>query len=79
MGAEGRKRLLNGLFVTDVRKYLLEDGQLCSLRRRQKHPRLHHQRKETHQLQGHGLAAGVGARDDESVLSVSQFQRNRND
>ncbi len=61
MAGEGGQALLNGLFVPNVCKHLLEHRQLCAKVRRNLQPGLCHQGEQPYGFQGHGFAAGVGA------------------
>ena len=74
MGAEGGQALLDGLLVADVRKDLIEDGYLAPFLRRQEQAAHGHEGKETHGLQCHRLAAGIGAGDDEGVEVLPEPQ-----
>ena len=62
---EGGQALLDGLLVPDVCKHLLEHRQLRAQVRGDLQARLGHEGKQAHGFQGHRLAAGVGAGDNQ--------------
>ena len=62
---EGGQRLLDGLLVADVGVHLVEDGQFRAQVRGYRKACLRHQGHQPHRLHGDGLAAGIGAGDDE--------------
>ena len=78
VSGEGRKRLLDGLFVADVGEHVVKDCQLRAMLRRHLQAGLRHQRKQTGGLERHGLAAGVRAGDDQrgEVRAQTDVQRN---
>jgi hypothetical protein len=65
---EGREARLDRLFIADIGIDVVEhrDGAFGIHRRR--NPGLHHDRDDPDRLQQHGLAAGVGPRDEERPL-----------
>jgi len=65
VGRERGERLLDGLLVADVGEHFVEDCKLGAEVRGHTEARLCHQRHEPHRLHRDGLAAGVGAGDDE--------------
>ena len=72
VGRKGGKGLLNALLVSDVRQNVLKHGDAASLPRRNHQAAHGHEGQQADGLQGHGLAAGVGAGDDERVEGVPQ-------
>ena len=64
-GGEGREVLGHALVVADDREALREHGQTCPRAGRHVAAGLGHQREQAQGLEGHRLAARVGAGDDE--------------
>ena len=77
MGAKRRQRRLDGLFVADVGKDIVVDGDVALLGHRGWDPRLYHQGQEPQRLEEDGLASGVGAGDEQRLLSPLHRQIER--
>ena len=76
---ERGQRLLDRLFVADVRKDLAEHRDLAALVRRNEHAGARHQRKQTDGFERDRFAAGVGSGDDQRVVAVSDPNGDRHD
>ena len=76
MRRESRKALLNALLVAHVRQHAVKHPQPAPVVGGDLQPALRHERQQADGFQGHGLAAGVGAGDDQSVILIPQLQRN---
>ena len=74
MGGEGGQGLGDGLLVPDVRQDPVEDPDGAAVGGGDVQTALSHQREKPDGLQGHGLAAGVGAGDDQGIEAVPQGQ-----
>ena len=72
VGRERGQRLLDGLFIADVREDLLENAHFALVVRREHEAGGRHEGHEAQRLDGHGLAAGVRAGDDQRVEFFSQ-------
>ena len=72
MRRKGTEALLNTLFVSDVRKYVVKYGQLRTLEGGDMEPGLSHEREKPHRLQRDGLASGVGTGHNEQVEIFAQ-------
>ena len=70
--AERGQRLRHGLLVADVREDVAEDGQRAAVGHRHVQPGLVHEHQQAHRAQGHRLAAGVGAGDDERRVVAAE-------
>ena len=79
MRREGGKRLLDGLLVADVGENLLVDVDGAAVVGRDMQTALGHEREQADGLECDGLAAGVGAGDDERVKIAAQPYRDRDD
>ena len=73
MRRESGQILLNALLVADVRQHPAVDRDGTAVRRRDVEAALGHQGQQAQGLEGDGLAAGVGAGDDQGVKGVSQL------
>ena len=71
---EGGQALLNALLVAHVRQHPVKDPQPASVVCGDLQPALGHQRQQPDGFQRHGLAAGVGAGDDQGVVGIAQLQ-----
>ena len=69
---EGGQALLDALLVADVHQILLKDADLAALVRRDQKAALGHGAEQTGRLEGDGLAAGVGAGNDEGIVVAAQ-------
>ena len=67
-GAVGGQVVLEGLVVSDGDHDAVEHGEFRSLRGGDEHTPLEHILKQSHGLQAHALAAGVGAGNKKDVL-----------
>ena len=76
--AKSRERLLDALFVSNIRKNLLKERQTAALQRRQEQPALRHGRKQADHLECNRLATGIRAGDDERPVLIRNRDRNRN-
>ena len=74
VGGEGGQALLDGLLVANVRVHFLKGGKLRAHGPRNVQAALGHQGHEAQGFQGDGLAAGVGACDDQRGKLLTQPQ-----
>ena len=74
MGGEGGQGLVDGLLVADVRQHGGAHPHRGAVRRRDVQPTLGHQGEQAQGFQGDGLAAGVGAGDDQGIERSAQGQ-----
>ena len=79
MTGEGRKALLNALLVADVHKVLVKMADGAALVRGDQKAVLRHGVEQPGGFQRHGLAAGVGAGDDQRVVLITQGNIHRYD
>ena len=75
MAGEGRERLVDRLLVADVGEDGVEDREARLGGRGEAEAELVHQGEEADGLEGDGLAAGVGARDDERPRALRAARR----
>ena len=73
VGAEGGQRLLDALLVANVGVDTVQQGKLGGLGG-DVQAGVGHQSQQADGLEGHGLAAGVGAGDDHYPVGATQFQ-----
>ena len=66
--------MLDGLFVADIGKHLVEHRHFAAILRGDLQARLRHQRQQAHGLERDGFAARVGAGDDERLEFFAQPQ-----
>ena len=76
MGGEGGEALLNALLVADVRQHPVIDRHGAAVRHGDVEAALGHQRQQAQGLEAHGLAAGVGPGDHQSVEGPPQLNVN---
>ena len=76
MCRESGQILFNALLIADVRQHPLVDRNGTLVRRRDVETALGHQRQQAKGLEGDGLAAGIGASDDQCIKGVSQLDVN---
>ena len=76
VGTEGRQRLLDALLVADVGVDAIEAGEMGFVGR-DVQTRMGHYRQKPHRLQGHRLAAGVGAGDQHHAGFRAEFHSHR--
>ena len=74
-GAVGGEVVLQRLVVSNRHHDAVENGQLRGLGRRDEHAPLEHVLQQTHRLEAHALAAGVGAGDEEDALFGGEGDR----
>ena len=74
VGREGGEALGDGLLVADIGQYAVENHHCAVVRHRNVESTLGHQSQQTDGLQGDGLAAGVGAGDDQGIKIPAQVQ-----
>jgi len=79
MRRERRKALGDALFVSDICIHGVEEGHFAAFGGGQMQPGLGHGREESAGLERHGLAARVGARDDERRKILSHPKRDGHD
>ena len=79
MRRERGKRLLDGLFVADVGENLLVDIDRAAVVGRDMQAALGHECQQANGLERDGLAAGVGAGDDERVKITAEAHRDGHD
>ena len=77
VGGEGAEALLDALLVADVRQHPAEHGDGAAAVRGDVEAALGHEGQQAQGLQAHGLAAGVGAGDDQGVEPLPQLQIHR--
>ena len=73
VGGEGGQALLDALLVSDVGVDIPEEGELASVAGRDMEAGHAHELEEADGLEGDGLAAGVGTRDDDHVVVGAQL------
>ena len=73
MGRESGQTLLNALLIADIRQHPLIHGNDAAVPHRDVETALGHEGQEAQGLEGDGLAAGVGAGDDQGVKGVPQL------
>ena len=71
-----RQVLLDGLIVADIGEDGVEDGQLGAIGGN-RNSRLRHQRQQANRFQRDGLAASIGAADDELAMLAVEFDGKR--
>ena len=79
MAGEGRQALFDALLITDVHKVLVKMADDAALMRRDQEPILRHRVEQAGCFQRYGLAAGVGAGDNEGVIVAAQLNVHRHD
>ena len=72
MGGKGGKRLLDALFVSDVRQNVAVHRYPAVVPRRDHETTHGHQSQKAQGFQGHGFTAGVGAGDDQRIKALPQ-------
>ena len=77
MAGERGERLFDRLLVADVGEDRLVDRDRALLGGRDRQPREGHEREQPRRLQRHGLAAGVGAGDQQRGELAARPQRDR--
>ena len=79
MGRECGKRLLNALFVADIRQNIVENPHHGAVGRGNMQSRLRHEREKSERFESDGLSARVRARDNQRIEFSAEVHRNRND
>ena len=79
MAGEGRQTLFDALLITDVNEIFVKMADNAALMRRDQEPVLRHRVEQTGCFQRYGLAAGVGAGDNEGVIVAAQLNVHRHD
>ncbi len=74
MSRKSGQALLNALLVADVSKNVREHRQVAAVRRRDMQPALAHCRQKPNGLERNGFAAGIGARDHQSVELAAKLK-----
>ena len=75
---EGRKALLDALFIADIHKEFVKDTNLASFIRRDEEAALCHCAKQTSCFQSDRLTAGIGAGDDKGIIFFTKSNIDRN-
>ena len=76
---KGRERLLNALFVANVRKYVVKHRDTAVISARNHHSAHRHQRDKADRFKRDRFAAGVRTRNDKAVKFISEHNVNGND
>ena len=79
MAGEGRQALFDALLITDVNEIFVKMADNAALMRRDQEPVLRHRVEQAGCFQRYGLAAGVGAGDNEGVIVAAQLNVHRHD
>ena len=69
--------IVNGLSVSDIGHYAVEDHHLGCLGSRDEHTPLKHVLKQSHCLQTHGFASGIRTGNEQNVFLWGQCYRER--
>ena len=79
MAGEGRQALFDALLITDVNEIFVKMADNAALMRRDQEPVLGHRVEKARCFERYGLAAGVGAGDNEGVILAAQLNVHRHD
>ena len=78
MGGKRGKRLLNALFVADIRQNIVENPHHGAVGRGNMQSRLRHEREKAERFEGDGFSARVRTRDNQRIEFSAEVHRNRN-